>query len=236
MISLMSIKDKVANGFAYIDKGKEKDLLLVPGWATDYRVFTHIDVEYNYLIAAKPMLYDFKENLLMALKENNIKKVSLFGWSLGGYQVSEFACEYPEFVDKLILVGIRDRYDPEQINQIKDYLKKNKRAYLYKFYASCFYNKDKLSWFKKSLFKQYCELFELDWLLTTLDYLAGATINRDKLKDLTLVNFVHGEYDRIAPIEEASLVQRKLTRSSFFTIKDAGHVPFLEHELPEKIW
>jgi len=236
MISLMSINHKVVNGFAYIDKGKEKDLLLVPGWATDYRVFTNIDVEYNYLIAVKPMLYDFKENLLIALKENDIKKVSLFGWSLGGYQVSEFACEYPGLIDKLILVGIRDRYDPEQINQIKNYLKKNKRAYLYKFYASCFYNKDKLSWFKNNLFKKYCELFTLDWLLTTLDYLASATINTDKLKDLTQVNFVHGEYDGIAPIEEARLVQAKLTGSSFFTIKDTGHVPFLETEIPGKIW
>ena len=236
MISSMSIKNKVTNGFTYIDRGKEKDLLLVPGWATDYRVFTNIAVEYNYLIAIEPMLYDFKENLLMVLSQNKIKKISLFGWSLGGYLVSDFACKCTEFVDKLILVGIRDSYDYEQINQIKDYLKKNKRAYLYKFYMSCFYNKDILSWFKKNLLKEYCELLTLDWLLTTLDYLAGASIDTDNLKNVVHVDFIHGEYDRIAPIEEARLVQSRLNNSAFFTIKDTGHAPFLEKEVPSKIW
>lgn len=49
-------------------------------------------------------LRDFSEDLKLFVDAMGLKKVSLAGWSTGGGVVMYFAIDYPEYVDKLILV------------------------------------------------------------------------------------------------------------------------------------
>jgi len=216
--------------FKYIDRGAEDTIVLVPGWATDCNIFSRLKLRFNYLLPVDLSPMTFEESLLELLQELAISKVSVFGWSLGGFLASEFAVKHPQLIDRLIMVSVREQYNIQELNQIKAHLKKNTKGYLYKFYTSCFLKPENISWFKKNLLKDYCSLFELDYLLNTLDYLAAARIDTEGLKAIERVEFIHGEYDKIAPLEEALQVRKKLTQAGFRIIKDAGHLPFLKED------
>ena len=222
--------------FKYLDRGQQKTIVLIPGWATDYRIFDSLNLKFNYLLPLDFSPPTFENNILNALREQGIGKVSLLGWSLGGFLAAEFATKYPDLVEELILVSIRKKYKQEEIAGIGELLKKSKKGYLYKFYGQCFFKQENLNWFKKNLFKAYCQRFDLDYLLKTLDYLEKAKINTQGLSGIERIKIIHGERDRIAPIDEAREVQENIAGSQFLTIKDSGHIPFSEVDLGKYIW
>ena len=219
----------------YIDRGAQDTMVLIPGWATDYRIFNMLELPFNYLLPLDFSPAVFNEKLIRQLKERSISKVSVFGWSLGGFMASDFAARYPELVDRLILISIRDSYTKEEISHIKDYLRKNKRGYLYKFYTSCFSKDDDISWFRKNLLKEYCEMFNLDYLISTLDYLADRRIDTGPLREIERIEFIHGEHDKIAPIKEARQVLTRLPQAKFIRIENAGHMPFFNKGFVKEI-
>ncbi|MBU0880591.1 MAG: alpha/beta hydrolase [Candidatus Omnitrophica bacterium] len=65
--------------------GAKDTMLLIPGWATDYRIFNNLNIKYNYLLPVEFSPFMFSEDLLAAMKENGIKKISVLGWSMGGF-------------------------------------------------------------------------------------------------------------------------------------------------------
>jgi len=199
---------------------------LIPGWATDYRIFNSLDLKFNYLIPINFYPFGFGKSLLEILEQKNMAKVSLFGWSLGGFIAAEFATKYVNLVDNLILVSIRKKYDKEKLTAIKRLLKKDKRGYLHKFYTQCFTNQEQMRWFRTNLLKTYCEGFDINYLLDTLDYLQDAQIHYSMFKSIDKLNIIHGEHDRIAPIEEAIEVGNKVRQVKFIPIENAGHMPF----------
>jgi len=222
--------------FKYLDRGSDKTIVLIPGWATDYRIFDSLNLKFNYLLPLDFSPFTFEEDILNALGEKGIDRISLLGWSLGGFLAAEFATKYPNLVEELILVSIRKKYKEEDIAGIGELLKKSKKGYLYKFYGQCFSKKISLSWFKKNLLKTYCQDCNLNYLLKTLDYLAKAKINTERLSGIERIKVVHGDSDRIAPINEAREVQEAIANSELIIIKDSGHIPFLEADLGKYIW
>ncbi len=129
--------------FSYIYRGFKEAIVLIPGWATDYRIFSNLDLNYNYLLPVRFNPLDFKKKLSKELDKRGINKISMLGWSLGGFLAVEFFSDNPERIDKLILISIRKRYDSKNLEDIAFKLKKNKKAWLYKFYLDCFSKKDK---------------------------------------------------------------------------------------------
>ena len=222
--------------FEYLDRGQQKTIVLIPGWATDYRIFDSLNLKFNYLLPLNFSPFTFEDNLFNALGERRIDKISLFGWSLGGFLAAEFSIKHSNLIEELILVSIRKKYKEEEMAGIKELLKKSKRGYLYKFYTQCFSKKISLSWFKKNLLKTYCEEFDLEYLLRTLDYLEKAQINSQELAGIERIKIIHGESDRIAPIDEAREVQEAIANAELITIENSGHIPFLEADLGKYIW
>lgn len=221
--------------FKYLDRGQQKTILLIPGWATDYRIFNSLNLEFNYLLPLDFSPFTFESSILNALGEQGLEKISLLGWSLGGFLAAELSAKYPNLVEELILVSIRKKYKEAEIARIKELLKKSKKGYLYKFYGQCFSKKISLSWFKKNLLKTYCQQFELEYLLKTLDYLEKSQIDTQALSMIKRVKLIHGESDRIAPIDEAREVQEAIAGAELIIIKDSGHIPFLETDLGKYI-
>lgn len=221
--------------FKYLDRGQQKTILLIPGWATDYRIFNSLNLEFNYLLPLDFSPFTFESSILNALGEQGLEKISLLGWSLGGFLAAELSAKYPNLVEELILVSIRKKYKEAEIARIKELLKKSKKGYLYKFYGQCFSKKISLSWFKENLLKTYCQQFELEYLLKTLDYLEKSQIDTQALSMIKRVKLIHGESDRIAPIDEAREVQEAIAGAELITIKDSGHIPFLETDLGKYI-
>lgn len=222
--------------FKYLDRESNKTIVLIPGWAADHRIFNSLNLNFNYLLAIDFSPFPLKEKLLNTLEENGIEKVSLLGWSLGGFLAADFAGKHPNLVEELILVSIREKYKQEEIAEVKKLLKKSKKGYLYKFYSQCFFKREKLNWFKKNLFRAYCQDFGLEYLLATLDYLGSSQINTNKLSEVSKIKIVHGDHDRIAPIDEAREVKERINGSEFIIVKDSGHIPFLEDDLGRYIY
>jgi len=215
--------------FKFVDRGFKDTLVLIPGWATDYRIFSALELKFNYLHALELWPFNFNDELAKFISNNSINKVSLFGWSLGGFLAQDFALNNQDMVDKLILLSIRVKYESKLLEAIRARLLKNKKAFLYKFYLDCFPKDDLegLLWFKNNLLKDYYNNMELDGLSAGLDYLAQAQINPGFLAKFRRLKIYHGENDLIAPFKEACEVRKELPLAEFISIPGTGHIPFL---------
>lgn len=214
--------------FRLFDKGADVTMLLIPGWAADHRVFNSLNLPMNYLMPVKFSPFDFEKHLLEAMAKNSLDKISILGWSMGGFIAFDFLSKHKEMVDSVTFVSVRERYEKEEIDKTRSLLNKNRAAFLYKFYTDCFSKdeKDKLSWFKKNLMRVYLKDMSIETLFEGLDYLSTIRIAPEAL-DRVKVKFVHGELDRIAPIKEARRLKDRLPQAEFIAMKAAGHMPFL---------
>ena len=209
--------------FQRIDRGKARSIALVPGWATDYRIFGSLNIDFNYILPIDFSPLKFENDLLNFMAEEDIDKISLFGCSLGGFVAARFASSHKEMIDELILTGIRKSYSDEEISETKDRLDKNRKGRLYKFYSQSFHKKEQIECFK-GLIKEYCSDMGRDYLFEGLDYLRGSKIDPESLKDIKNIRIIHGAYDKIAPIEEARDLKEAIPQAEFTVIEDAGHI------------
>jgi len=213
-----------SDSFNFINRGFKNTLVLIPGWAVDDRIFSQLNWKYNYLIPAKIDPFRLSKALSDYLDKNSIDKVSLFGYSMGGFMAKEFALSNPKKVDEVFLISIRKKYPGQQLKEIEGQLKKNKRGFLYKFYLDCFSDSDKegKDWFKKNLLKDYVKSMGLEDLLRGLDYLGKVEISANELSQIKNLKMFHGRLDKIAPVEEAE----ELAGGKLDIINDAGHILF----------
>jgi pimeloyl-ACP methyl ester carboxylesterase len=206
-------------------RGFAETLLLLPGWATDHRIFRPLDLEFNYLSAVSLSPRDFQEGLLAALRRHRLDRIAVLGWSLGGYLGLEFARAHPQQVMEgaLFAVGMRERYEAELIEATRERLARNKAAYLRRFYEACFSpgEREARDWFERELRESYLDQMELEPLLAGLDYLASASLAGAKAR------FIHGRQDRIAPVRQMLAMTERLPGARLVCIESAGHAAFL---------
>ncbi len=157
--------------------------------------------------------------------------ISVLGWSMGGFIAADLVSRYPVIFNEVILVSIRRRYDENDINHVRDYLRKNTKAYLYRFYDSLFSKTEKEHerWFKESLLKQYLGDPDSLHLFDGLNYLVNRELKANSLEGPNII-FVHGENDKIASLEEARFVAAEAPSAKFISIKGACHFPILREE------
>lgn len=222
--------------FKLIDRGFRGFLVLIPGWANDFRIFDTLNLDYNYLVPIKFYPFNFNDGLTKILNRESIKRVSLFGWSLGGFLAQEFALNNHKLIEELLLVSIRKRYEPKALGEIKSQLFKNKKAFLYKFYLECFSDSDLegLAWFKKNLLGDYCRGMELNYLIDGLDYLSQVKLKTDYLARIKKLRIFHGRKDAIASFKEAALLRDDLPLVDFVSMPECGHIPFLSGNFRDK--
>lgn len=229
---MISVKSK----FKIVNRGFEKTIVLIPGWATDYQIFDTLDLKYNYILPINIDFIDFTDSLSKFLKVSSIKHVSIFGWSLGGFLAADFAKHNTETIDELILLGMRRRYDQGALREIKLKLKENRRAFLYKFYLNCFSRDDDTgrNWFKKSLLEKYLNGINPEDLVSGLDYLAYSEIKPEDLLEVKTIRIFHGGEDRIAPLDEALEIKSCLKHAQLTILNKSGHLLFLNPSFREK--
>jgi len=231
----MSLKE---SGFRFVERGFDKVIVLIPGWATDYRIFANLELDYNYLLTLGVSPFEFKPRLLDYLQEISCKRISLFGYSLGGFLAADFAAEYPALIDELILVSIRKSYGSRVLEETRQGIKNNASAFLYKFYLNCFSSEDKnsLAWFRKNILKSYINDISLDGLLSGLDYLSSASIDADKIRNVKKIRLFHGQKDLIAPYAEALKIKSELTKAFLTPLDKRGHLLFLDKQFREEFY
>lgn len=216
--------------FNRLDRGYPRDLVLIPGWAMDVRIFEPMDLPFNYILPGPIDPETFAADLHRRLDENNCPKVSLLGWSMGGFLAADFAARFPSQVSEVFLVGVRDRFDAESLRDIKTILEKDRRAYLYGFYTQCFRHcsNDQIVRFKRSLLKPYLESMILEDLLHGLDYLVDAEMDTQSLSAISTVQFFHGELDEISPVSQARNLASSIPHASFRNFPNLGHIVFYD--------
>lgn len=221
--------------FRYINRGFQDTIALIPGWASDYRIFTPLKLQYNYLLPIDFHPAEFEKAFLDVLKEKSIRRISILGWSMGGFVAAEFASRHSGLISKLTLVSIRARYSIDDIERIKKYITRSKKAYLNKFYAECFYDRENMTWFRNRLLVDYLKGFDTGYLLDTLEYLKTANINAKLLNGIKKIKIIHGKCDKIVPLDEAISVSKKFKKVEFLPLDNVGHIPFLEKDLNDEI-
>ncbi len=221
--------------FKLLNRGFKKTIVLIPGWATDYRIFNALDLNYNYLLPVELYPLNFERDLRELLNREPIDKISLFGWSMGGFLASDFASKNTDRVDELILVSVQKKFSLDLLQDIKLKLKQNKRAFLYKLYFNCFSKEDKegLSWFKEHLLISYIGELRLENLLCGLDYLSKTQINPESLAGIKRIRIFHGQDDKIVPLDGAHQIKSELSQAEFICLPGTGHVPFFNRKFKE---
>ena len=222
--------------FKLINRGYTRTMALIPGWATDYRIFNNLSLPYDYLLPVKLSPPDCAEKLLLFLNHYRIKTVTLFGWSFGGILAADFAARHPGRVNELFLLNVRDKFIPTELARVKQQLSQNPHSFLYKFYLSCFSPPDITgrAWFRKNLLPTYLKEMNSAKLQLNLDYLTQAAINPAALWKIKKIVFFHGQQDKIIPIKEGQKIQAQLPRSEWVSFPTLGHLIFLNRLFTEK--
>ncbi|MFC1751980.1 hypothetical protein ACFL96_01100 [Thermoproteota archaeon] len=222
----------------FIDRGYTDNLLLAPGWASDKGIFKNLDLEFNYFLidqvpdpaADHSCLAQFETLVVTALERSQPHPLYAMGYSMGGFLLANLPPHISRRLASVSLVSVRKRYPSLSINTIITLLKRNKEAYLLKFFQRCFVSKEAFACFKQNIFPRYCEQFSLDYLINTLLVLKQLEITPDHLAQLPELTILHGAKDTIAPVSEV----RKLIEGRPHKRMDKGwstiHLAILENE------
>lgn len=223
--------------FRFVDRNEKKHLVLIPGWAFDYRIFATVDLPYNYLFFDDKSILNFDYELKKSLLENGIEKISLLGWSQGAFAACNFACRNQDIIEELILIGMRKKYEKKTLEKIKGYLLRNSKAYLRKFYKECFCEDEKkhYDWFKAAFLKDYLEIMCSERLIGDLEQLWQVQMQPKLLKKIELIKIVHGQKDMIAPVSQAADIANSLPHARFIAFEKTGHLPFLHEDFRRRL-
>ncbi len=214
--------------FTVVGSGDDPSVVLLPGWATDGRIFEGL-LPGVAAVTTGPLRPDgFTRRLASFLDRAARGPVTVVGWSLGGFLAAEFARERPERVRRVVLVGIRRRYPEGDVKGVLRSLSADPGACLSGFYARCFYPSQMPAWrrFRAGLQAAYLREMDGDVLREGLSYLASASLSGETLPRCP-VSVVHGEKDVVAPLAEAEGVARDSGNATFHRLPGAAHAAFL---------
>ena len=207
-------------------------IVLLPGWATDCRVFDGVGRTATAIVPQGLITDDFSTDLADYLHGERSSTVRLCGWSLGGAAALRFARAYPEMVDDIVLFGVRPRYPAVGIDEAWERLRADREAYLADFYRRCFLpgQRDDFRRFKQTLMSDYLANFSEGDLLRGLDFLAESAFDAVDLS-IRPTTVVHGALDIVAPVAE---IADLAAQADFHVVADAAHAVFLAP--PAKVW
>jgi len=219
------------NDFIFDDRGSGQTTVLLPGWATDYRIFDDLALQTDWIRARDYAVVQgagFGVSLASIVRDIGCPAVTLLGWSLGGFAALDFAARHPGLVGGLVLVGIRCRFPAPETELVRRELLEDRRSCLTAFYRRCFLppQRDEFRRFRGVLMPRYLEQMTTVDLLKGLDYLAAAAITAANLPPCKLL-VVHGRQDAIAPVSEAKAIASQADNARLVVLRDAGHVAFL---------
>ena len=148
----------------------------------------------------------------------------LCGHSLGGAVIQSFYFNYPNFVNKLILVGTGARLRVSQV--ILESLKSNYDKYLEDLPNGAFSRKT-----PTSIINEYVkETSRMGSDITYQDFSICDTF--DTMNLTSTINIpsiiITGKEDKLTPVKYAGYFKEKITNSKLYIIEKAGHMVMIE--------
>ncbi len=176
-------------------------LVLIPGWGfTGAVLATHPVFAGETLITSIGFTSPGMEaGLLDFLAQQQIDKVRIMGWSMGGNVGVDFTLQHPAMVASLSLVAVRQSWPAEDIDLTRQSLFEPTGAGLEKFYRKCFLGTKSDYKQLTPLLKSYIEYCDVDFFDTGLAYLAQHRM----VDSLPLpVHIIQGENDIVCPLSQ----------------------------------
>ena len=165
----------------------------------------------------------------------NKKKISVIGFSMGGFIAIKLAIEYPEILDKLVLIGTNARNISQKrkllLEKSLTTLNKNNFAKLFyqKNYSSYFSNKDlKNTSYQNTVYSMAKQLGYKTFLdQTNLILKRPNQLNKlNKIVSKTLI--IRGKNDKLSSNIMNNELNKKIKYSVYTEIKNSSHFVMLE--------
>lgn len=168
-------------------------------------------------------------------------KVILLASSMGGLIAQWFALQYPQLVDKLVLVSGTACFankadwsygmDNDVLNQFANQLETDYKATLDRFLALQFMGSDD----QKAQLRQARDLIAMkpfpaiDSLRQGLQLLSQTDLRKDVNDIQCPVLLIGGEHDRLVPTTAIRFLAEQIPQARSVIFKGCGHAPFLSH-------
>ena len=175
------------------------------------------------------------DDAVQKIINKNKKKISVIGFSMGGFIAIKLAIEYPEILDKLVLIGTNARNISQKrkllLEKSLTTLSKNNFAKLFyqKNYSSYFSNKDlKNTSYQNTVYSMAKQLGYKTFLdQTNLILKRPNQLNKlDKIVSKTLI--IRGKNDKLSSNIMNKELNKKIKYSVYTEIKNSSHFVMLE--------
>ncbi len=210
-------------------------LLQTPYFSKFYKVIA-VDLPGHGSSTLPDKIYNLQDHakvVLDSVDKLGLEKINLLGSSMGGMISVEFAVNYSDRLDKLVLVSTAARLVESSRDVIMQWINSYRElgfdAYFQKEIETIFHPK----FIKENPW--VIPLLKDLWKGRSLDTIVWAVqglTNWDKLNDLNRITcptlIIHGEDDRIIPVEEAFKMHENIKNSKIHIFKETGHAVIAE--------
>ena len=175
------------------------------------------------------------DDAVQKIINKNKKKFSVIGFSMGGFIAIKLAVEYPEILDKLVLIGTNARHISQKrkllLEKSLTTLNKNNFAKLFyqKNYSSYFSDKDlKNTSYQNTVYSMAKQLGYKTFLdQTNLILKRPNQLNKlNKIVSKTLI--IRGKNDKLSSNSMNNELNKKIKYSVYKEIKNSSHFVMLE--------
>ena len=175
------------------------------------------------------------DDAVQKIINKNKKKISVIGFSMGGFIAIKLAIEYPEILDKLVLIGTNARDISQKrkllLEKSLTTLNKNNFAKLFyqKNYSSYFSDKDlKNTSYQNTVYSMAKQLGYKTFLdQTNLILKRPNQLNKlNKIVSKTLI--IRGKNDKLSSNSMNNELNKKIKYSVYKEIKNSSHFVMLE--------
>ena len=175
------------------------------------------------------------DDAVQKIINKNKKKISVIGFSMGGFIAIKLAIEYPEILDKLVLIGTNARNISQKrkllLEKSLTTLNKNNFAKLFyqKNYSSYFSDKDlKNTSYQNTVYSMAKQLGYKTFLdQTNLILKRPNQLNKlNKIVSKTLI--IRGKNDKLSSNSMNNELNKKIKYSVYKEIKNSSHFVMLE--------
>ena len=175
------------------------------------------------------------DDAVQKIINKNKKKISVIGFSMGGFIAIKLAIEYPEILDKLVLIGTNARHISQKrkllLKKSLITLNKNNFAKLFyqKNYSSYFADKDlENTSYQNTIYSMAKQLGYKAFLNQTNLILKRPNQLKKLNKIVSKTLIIRGKNDKLSSNIMNSEVNKKIKCSVYKEIKNSSHFVMLE--------
>lgn len=232
--------------------GQGPDLVMIHGWgmhggvwgpvleslATSFRL--HL-VDLPGLGHSQSITPYTLKNLSATIAQAMPDAIAVCGWSLGGQVALRWALDKPDQVSKLVLVGATPKFinapdwfcgiEAEIFQQFATQVQQDYRGTLSKFLALQAHGGEASKETIRRLREQFFQRGEptAESLQSGLEILLQTDMREEIGSINTPTLILHGDYDKLAPLEAGQWLAKHLPVAQLCVCKGASHAPFLSH-------